>query len=599
MLKKTLFAPLLLSLAVLPALTLLSGHTQAAGQHAISMYGEPKYAPDFKHFDYVNANAPKGGHLRRHVVGTFDSFNSFIPQGSPAAGSHYLYDTLATSSQDEPFTQYGLLAKTIELAKDRSHVTYHLRPEARFADGKPVTAADVVFTFELLTTKGSPFYAYYYGDVARVEALGKHSVRFYFKGTENKELALIVGQMPVLPQHYWQQHDFSKPSLAMPLGSGPYQAESVQAGRRVVYQRRADYWGKDLPVNRGKYNFDKLSFEYFLDETVALEAFKSGAYDWRLENTAKAWASGYNSPALERKEIILEEISHRLPSGMQGFVMNERHELFQDRVLRQAIGLAMDFEWSNKNLFHSQYVRTRSFFQNSEMAATGLPSKEELKLLEPFRQQLPEEVFSREYQPPKTDGSGRPRENLQHAQKLLREAGYTLENNQLKNPKGQPIKFEILLDSAAFERVALPFARNLKSLGIEASVNRIDATQYVERVRKFDYDMIVAVYPQSNSPGNEQRDFWHSSAADKPDSRNHIGLKSPAVDALVDKIINAADREQLIIACRALDRVLQWGYHLVPNWHLDRFRVAYRNTLARPAENPPYGLPLDAWWQKP
>ncbi|MDF1630398.1 MAG: extracellular solute-binding protein [Alcanivoracaceae bacterium] len=591
MLKSILLAPILFAVAI-------SAHA-APGKHAIAMHGEPKYGAAFSHFDYVNANAPKGGTLRRHVIGTFDSFNPFIPQGNPATGTGYLYDTLTTPSQDEPFTQYGLLAKTIELAADRSYVTYHLHPQARFADGVAVTAEDVVFSFNLLTDKGSPFYAYYYGDVERVEAVSKHSVRFHFRTRENKELPLIVGQMPVLPKHHWKDRDFSKPSLEVPLGSGPYEVESFQPGRRVVYQRRDDYWAKNLPVNRGQYNFNHLSFEYFLDETVSLEAFKGGAYDWRLERSAKDWASGYNSPALTRKEIILEEIPHSLPSGMQGFVMNQRRELFTDRALREAIGLAMDFEWSNQNLFHGQYTRTRSFFQNSEMAATGLPSEAELKLLEPFRKQLPKEVFEKEYQPPETDGSGRPRENLQRAQQLLRAAGYTLEKNQLKTPKGALVRFEILLDSGAFERVALPFSRNLKALGIDASVRRIDPTQYLERVRKFDYDMIIAVFPQSNSPGNEQRDFWHSSAADMSDSRNRIGLKDPAVDALVEQIIRAQDREQLVVACRALDRVLQWGHYVVPNWHVNRFRVAYRSALARPKVNPPYGLPIDAWWQKP
>ena len=591
MLKSLLLAPLLL-IAVTTA-------QASSARHAIAMHGTPKYDASFRHFDYVNPDAPKGGTLRRHVIGTFDSFNPYIPKGNAAAGTGYLYDTLTTASQDEPFTQYGLLARSIELADDRSHVTYRLRDEARFADGKPVTAEDVAFSFELLTTKGSPGYAYYYADVEKAEAIDRLTVRFHFRSTENKELPLIVGQLPVLPKHYWQDHEFGKPSLDKPLGSGPYQIESVQPGRRVVYQRRDDYWAKDLPVNRGQYNFDQLSFEYFLDETVSLEAFKGGAYDWRLENSAKDWATGYASPALTKKEIILEEIRHQLPVGMQAFVMNQRRVLFQNRSLREAIGLALDFEWSNQNLFQSQYVRTRSFFQNSEMAATGLPSAAELKILEPFRKQLPEEVFSREYQPPKTDGSGRPRENLQRAQQLLRDAGYTLKQNQLFTTKGEPVKFEILLNSPAFERIALPFSRNLKALGIDASVRRIDPNQYVERVRKFDYDVIIGAFPESLSPGNEQRDFWHSTAADTPDSRNLIGLRDPVVDALVELIINAPTREDLVIRCRALDRVLQWGHHVVPNWHIDRFRVAYRHTLAHPKVTPPYGLPLDAWWQKP
>ncbi|PKM22272.1 MAG: hypothetical protein CVV10_05150 [Gammaproteobacteria bacterium HGW-Gammaproteobacteria-14] len=598
----------ILPLVLLSAVTLtqmISAQTVSAtaideniGQHAVAMHGSPKYSADFRHFDYANPEAPKGGNLRRHVIGTFDSFNPFIPQGKAASGLGYIYDTLTTASQDEPFTQYGLLAKSIEIAKDRRWVIYHLRPEARFSDGEPVTANDVVFSFNLLTEKGSPFYAYYYGDVSKVEALDKHTVRFSFKDTGNRELPLIVGQLQVLPKHYWQERDFSRVNLDIPIGSGPYELESFRPGSRVVYKRRADYWGKDLPVNRGHYNFDQVSFEYFLDETVSLEAFKGGRYDWRAERSAKDWATGYAGPALSRGDIVMAEIPHRLPAGMQGFVFNQRRDLFKDRVLREAIGLAMDFEWSNQNLFHGQYVRSRSYFQNSEMAATGLPSAAELEILEPFRKQLPEEVFTTEYQPPKTDGSGRPRQNLQRAQKMLTNAGYTLDNGQLTSADGKAVNFEILLDSPAFERIALPFSRNLKILGVNAAVRRVDATQYLERIRNFDYDMVVAVFPQSNSPGNEQRDMWHSTAATQADSRNLMGLTDPVVDQLVELIINAPDREQLVIRAKALDRVLQWGHYLVPNWHIDRYRVAYRNTLSRPAISPPYGLPIDTWWHR-
>ena len=570
-----------------------------ADDHAISLHGKVKYPPGFSHFDYVNPQAPREGNLRRHVVGTFDSFNPYVAKGVAVAGTGYLYDTLTTGSLDEPFSQYGLLAERIEVADNNRHVTFTLRKEARFADGKPVTAADVVFTFNLLIEQGAPFYAYYYGDITEVTALDKQRVRFSFKHGQNRELPLIVGQLPVLPAHYWRERDFSEVNLDPPLGSGPYQVKSVQPGRRVSYQRRADYWGKDLPVNRGLYNFAEVSFEYFLDETVALEAFKGGGYDWRLENSAKNWASGYDSPALTRGDIVLTTQQHKLPAGMQGFVMNQRRPLFQDRVLRRAIGLAMDFEWSNKNLFHNQYRRTRSYFENSEMAASGLPGKAELAILAPYREQLPEQVFTESWRPPRTDGSGRPRANLQLAQKLLREAGYKLDDKKLLTGDGKPVKFEILLDSAAFERVALPFARNLGVLGIDASVRRIDANQYQERLRKFDFDMVVAVFPQSNSPGNEQRDFWHSDAASREDSRNLIGLQDPVVDALVEALIQAPDRASLVAHARALDRVLQWGYHVVPNWHLDYFRIAHRSKLQRPAVVPPYGIQVDSWWQQP
>ena len=570
-----------------------------ADEHAIAMHGSAKYSPGFQHFDYVNPNAPRQGTLRRHVIGTFDTFNPFVAKGVAVAGTGYLYDTLTTGSLDEPFTQYGLLAESIKLAADHSHVTFTLRKEARFADGTPVGASDVAFTFKLLTEQGAPFYAYYYGDIERVTVLDERRVRFFFKTTQNRELPLIVGQLPVLPAHYWKERDFTDVNLSTPLGSGPYTVKAVQAGRRVTYQRRDDYWGKNLPVNRGLYNFSEVTFEYFLDDTVALEAFKGGAYDWRLESSAKNWASGYDSPALKRGDIMLTTQPHQLPAGMQGFVMNQRRTLFQNATLRQAIILAMDFEWSNKNLFHNQYRRTRSYFQNSEMAATGLPGKAELAILEPFRDQLPEQVFGEAWQPPVTDGTGRPRENLARAQSLLGKAGYTLANKQLLAPDGTPVKFEILLDSVAFERVALPFARNLAVLGINASVRRIDASQYQERVRKFDFDMVVAVFPQSNSPGNEQRDFWHSSAAGRDDSRNLIGLKDPVVDALVEQLIRAPDRASLVSHARALDRVLQWGHHVVPNWHLDYFRIAHRSDLKRPAVIPPYGVLIDSWWQQP
>lgn len=573
-----------------------TGALAAPQHHAVAMHGSPKYAADFAHFDYVNPDAPKGGVLRRHVIGSFDSFNPFIPRGTAAAGIGYLYDSLTTASQDEPFTQYGLLAHRIEMPEDRSWVIYHLRKEARFADGEPVTAADVVFTFETLIEKGSPFYSYYYGDIEQVEALDTHRVKFTFKPGDNRELALIVGQLQILPAHYWQERDFSRGTLEAPLGSGPYRVASFDAGKRVVYERREDYWGKDLPVNRGLYNFDRITFEYFLDDTVALEAFKAGRYDLRVENVASNWATGYQGPALNRGDIVLETFAHSLPTGMQGFVYNLRRPLFQDRTLRKALAYALDFEWTNQNVFHGQYRRTRSYFQNSELAATGLPSDAELKLLEPLREQLPEEVFTQAYQPPASDGSGRPRENLLRAQTLLREAGYTVRDSQLYTPDGQPVRFEILLDAPVWERIAVPFARNLQAIGVRAEVRRVDQPQYIERQRNFNFDMTVNVFPQSNSPGNEQRDFWHSSAVDRPDSRNVIGLADPAIDTLVDAVISARDRDELVTSCRALDRALQWGHYVIPNWNLDYFRIAYQRHIAHPARNAPYGLPLDAWW---
>lgn len=584
---KALAALLILSLSV---------SVQAAPVNGLAMHGTPKYGPGFKHFDYVNPDAPRGGTLSRHVTGTFNTFNNFSPKGNAAAGTGYLYDTLMVRSEDEPFTEYGLLAKSVEVAKDRSWIVFHLRPQARFSDGKPVTAEDVVFSFHILVDKGNPFYQAYYHDVADVKALDKHTVRFDFKSGDNKELPLIIGELPVLPKHYWKGKNFAEVSLTPPVGSGPYKVAKVDAGKRVVYKRRMDYWGKDLAVNRGRYNFDTLDFEYFRDDTVALEAFKGGSYNFRQENNSKLWATGYQSPALKNGDFRMENIPNSLPVGMQGFIYNLRNPLFQDRTLRKALAYAFDFQWTNKHLFYGQYKRTRSYFQNSEMAAKGLPTKAQLKLLDPWKKQLPPEVFNKEYNPPGTDGSGRIRGNLRIAQQMLQKAGYRLKGDQLYTPGGKPVHFEFLLGQDAFKRIVLPFTRNLKMLGVTVDVRRVDQNQYIERLRKFDYDMIVMTFPESTSPGNEQRNYWSSKAAKQNDSNNYIGIQSPVVDDLVNKIIAAPSRQALVTRCRALDRVLQWGYYVIPNWYIDHFRVAYGKNLRHPRNMPPYGLALDSWW---
>lgn len=565
--------------------------------HGLAMSGPPKYPASFKHFDYVNPDAPKGGAVREADIGTFDSFNPFISKGVSAAGLGLIYDSLTEHSADEPFTQYGLVAEKIEVPKDRSWVIFYLNPKAAFHDGRPITAEDVVFTFNLLMTKGSPLYHKYYADVTGVEALGERKVKFTFKNASNPELALIIGQLQVLPKHYWQNRDFSKSGLDIPLGSGPYRIESFKPGHYVVYRRVENYWAKDLPVNRGRYNFDQIRYDYYRDNVVALEAFKAGEYDFRPENTAKAWATDYTGPAFERGWIVKEEIRHQNPQGMQGFFYNTRRPLFADRRVREALGYAFDFEWSNRNLFFGQYKRTTSFFANSELASSGPPSAEELKVLEPFKGQLPEEVFTKAFQPPVTDGSGNLRVNLLKADELLREAGWVVKNRQRVNEKnGQPFEFEILLDSPAFERIVLPFKQNLARLGIEARVRVVDITQYTNRVRTFDFDMVVGVAPESLSPGNEQRNFWDSKSADIPGSRNLAGIKNPAIDALVELIVSAPDRQSLITRTRALDRALLWGFYVIPQWHLSHYRIAYWNKFSRPAAPPKYDLGFDTWW---
>lgn len=596
-----------LPIYLLLAGVLLAGQSLAAvhSAHAIAMHGEPKYPAGFAHFDYVNADAPVGGQLKLHVIGSFDSFMPWLPKGNAAAGigalgNSYLYDSLVVPSLDEPFTEYGLLAKTIEWPDDRSWVAYTLRERARFADGEPVLADDVVWTFNQLKQHGAPFYAYYYGDVVKVEALSERKVKFTFRSADNPELAMIVGQMPVLPKHYWEERNFEDATLVPPLGSGPYRIVDFKAGKRVVYQRRDDYWAKNLPVMRGHNNFARVIFEYYLDATVALQAFKRGDYDWRFETNSKYWATAYQGPAFRDGTIVTEEVEHRNPAGMQGFVFNTRKALFQDPILREAMAYAFDFEWSNRHLFYGQYARSRSYFENSELAATGLPSAAELKLLTPLKANLPARVFTESYQPPRSDGSGRPRKNLLQAQAMLKQAGYRIEGNQLYTPKGQPVRFEFLLYSPAFERVVLPFARNLKVLGIDARVVRVDESQYIQRLRSFDYDMVVGGWGQSPSPGNEQRGYWSSASAERESSRNTAGVSNPAIDALVEKVITADSREALITRCHALDRALQWGFYVIPNWYLDHHRFAYQSRLAHPPL-PPYvhvDGALDIWWDE-
>jgi microcin C transport system substrate-binding protein len=570
-----------------------------APAHGVAMHGDLKYGPDFDHFDYVNPNAPKGGTVTFASIGSFDSLNPFIIKGSTADGLGFLFETLTVQSEDEPFSEYGLLAESIEMPEDRSWVAFTLRPEARWQDGKPVTVEDVIFSFERLKEKGLPFYRAYYKNVIKAEPAGERRVKFTFEETTNRELPLILGQLPILPKHYYEKVEFDKTTLQPPLGSGPYRIKSLEPGRQIVYERVKDYWGADLPVSRGFYNFDEIRYEYYRDANVALEAFKAGGYDIRVENTSKFWATAYAGPMFDADWIEKEEIPHELGTGMQGFVFNTRRALFQDPRVRQALAYAFDFEWTNRTIMYGQYDRTESYFSNTELAAEGLPSEAELELLEPFRDQLPEEVFTEVYQAPSTEGEGGVRQNLRTALRLLREAGWSVEGGELVNVEGQPFRFEILLNGPSFERHTLPFIKNLERLGIEARVRAIDPAQYQNRLDEFDFDIVVGTFGQSLSPGNEQREYWGSEAADIRGSRNIIGIEDPVVDHLIDKIIEAPTREDLVTATRALDRVLLWGHYVIPHWHSRIFRVAYWNKFDRPETTPPYGLPLFSWWVDP
>ena len=567
--------------------------------HAISMHGEPKYNKDFFSVKYVNSNAEKGGNIVRSSIGNFDTFNPFTLKGTSAAGIGLLYESLTIGSSDEAFTEYGLLAKHIEWPEDRSWVAFTLRDEAVWHDGKKISSNDVVWTFNTLMEKGHPFYKYYYGDVSEVIKISEKKVKFVFSTNTNKELPLIVGQLPVLPQHYWEDKNFEDTTLDIPIGSGPYRIKSFDAGRSITYELNQDYWGfknNVVPIKVGKDNIGTIRYDYYKDRGVEREAFKSGEIDFFSENTSKEWATGYDISAVKEGFIKKELLAHENPQGMQAFAFNTRKNIFKDKRVRKALSYAFDFEWTNKNLFYGAYKRTDSFFENSELSSSGLPSTEELGYLSPYMDVLPNEVFNTQYNNPKTDGSGFIRDQLQEATKLIKDAGWILKDGKLENLKGDKFEFEILLVSPAFERIVLPFIDNLEKLGINVSLRTVDSSQYQKRIESFDFDMIVFTFSQSLSPGNEQRNFWGSDAADTNGSRNVVGIKNDVIDSLIEKLINAKDREDLITITKALDRVLLWNYYVIPQWHISAYRVLYWDMFDQPEQKPKYSLGFDTWW---
>ncbi len=575
---------------------------QPQPQHALTQYGDPpRYGPDFQHFDYADPNAPQGGSIVLPAFGTFDSLNPFVLRGTAATGIPLIYQTLTESSADEAAVEYGSLAQTITVAPDRSWVTFALHPEARWHDGQPITADDVVWSFETLKNEGAPFYRAYYAEVTRAEALDPHTVRFTFARPGNTELPLIMGQLTVLPRHWWQGRDFQNPTLDPPLGSGPYRIAAVDPGQSVTFERVPDWWARDLPVNRGRYNIGTIRYDYYRDMDVMFEAFLGGRYDFRVENVSRNWATAYDVPAVREGRMLREAIPNEDSQGMQGFVFNTRRPMFADRRVRQALNLLFDFEWLNRNLFYGIYTRCNSYFSNSELAATGLPSPEELAILEPFRGQIPDEVFTQEYREPVTDGSGNIRDQMRQAVELLRQAGWEVRNGRMTHvATGQPFTFEILLVQASLDRVTQPFVRNLERLGITASVRVVDTSQYVNRVNDHDYDMISFRRLQSLSPGNEQRDQWGSATADEPGSDNLPGVRDPVIDRLIDLIVTADSRATLIARVRALDRVLLWGHYVIPHWYNDHYLVAYWNRFGHPEQPPRYGLGFPTvWWVDP
>ncbi|ADH87588.1 extracellular solute-binding protein family 5 [Ancylobacter novellus DSM 506] len=577
----------------------------AAGEwrHGLSLLGTPKYPADFKHFDYVNPDAPKAGLLRLSVDGTFDSLNDIIPRGTPASGLQLIYDTLMSPAYDEVATEYGLLAESVRYPADFSTVTYRLRPEAKWHDGQPVTAEDVVWSFEQLT-KNNPRQAYYYSHVKKAEVTGEREVTFTFDQAGNRELPQIVGQIRVMPKHWWtgkdasgKQRDISQGTLEVPLGSGPYKVKQVVPGRSISFERVPDYWGAGLPVNIGTNNFAEQRYEYFRDNVVELEAFKGDQYDFRVETSAKDWATAYDFPAVKQGKVILEEFPDRASGSMQAFIPNLRRTKFQDQRVRRALNYALDFDGMNRTLFFGQYKRTSSYFQNTELASSGLPTGLELEILNSVKDKVPPSVFTTPYANPPDGGEDVRRANLREAAKLLREAGYQVKGGKLVDPQGQPFTIEILLASPAFERVALFYKPTLERLGITVNIRQVDVSQYINRIRARDFDMIVTGWGQSLSPGNEQRDFWGSAAADREGSSNYAGIKDSGIDALIERVIYAKDRAELVAATHALDRVLLAHDYVVPTWNYPNTRTARWNRFGRPDKLPEYsfGFP-DIWW---
>ena len=573
--------------------------------HAVSLIDTPKYPADFKHFDYVNPDAPKGGLVRMADIGSFDSLNPILYKGEAAAGLGLIYETLMQDSLEEPSTSYGLIAEWASYTPDFSSVTFKLRDEARWHDGKPITTEDVIYSLDV-NKQANPRMGLYYKNVAGAEATGPNEVTFTFDVKGNRELPMIMGQLTILPKHYWtgkdkdgNQRDPLKTTLEPPLGSGPYRIKHVTPARTISYERVADYWGKDLPVNRGQWNFDELRFDYYRDDTVAFEGFKAGGLDFHTESSAKNWATAYDFAAVRDGYVKRQEVPVERAQPMQCFVLNFRRPQFQDRRVRQVFNLAFDFEWANKNLFFGQYARVGSYFEGTELAAPKeLPQGRELEILNEVKDQVPPEVFTTVHANPVNASPDDFRNNLRKAVALLKEAGYEIKGGKLVNAKtGEPLKVEFLLVSPLFERIVQPSIANLQRLGIQASLRMVDSAQYTRRLNGFDYDIIVGNFAQSNSPGNEQRDFWGSEAAGREGSQNLIGVKDKAIDKLVDHVIFAKDRAELVAATNALDRVLLWNDFVVPQWYAPKVRIAYWNRYGQPSTLPALTPGFtQVWW---
>lgn len=577
----------------------LAAEEQSAPQliksHAFAMHGEPKYGPDFTHFDYVNPDAPKGGHMVMSAIGTYDNFHRYAQRGSAAINSTEFYDTLMIGSDDEIDVYYPLIAESLEYPEDYTFVIFNLNPDARHQDGEPITAADVAFSFNKFMTEGVPQFRSYYAGVTDTEEINPQRVKFSFSGP-NKDYISGLARLVILPKHFWEERDFAEPLSVVPLGSGPYTVSDFSMGQNVTYKRLDDYWAADLPSRKGTLNFSTVRYDYYRDSTVALEAFKAGEYDFRQENSARQWVQDYTGPAFTRGDIKMEELPHQIPQGMQAFTFNIQRELFSDRRVRQALNFALDFEWMNKNLFYDQYERNTSYFQNTPYMASGKPEGLELEILEAYRDRLPEEVFGEVWTPNETDGSGNLRRETRQALALLKDAGWELRNQQLTHVEsGQRFEFELLINSPTDERVALPLQRNMERLGIKMNIRLVDPTQFINRLRSRDFDMIARGYSALAYPSVSMRILFQSDFIDS--TWNTAGIEDEVIDSLIEGIIAAQEDEEMLLAYgSAFDRVARWNFYVMPQWHSNLFRIAYWDRFSRPETRPVYELGLDTWW---
>jgi peptide/nickel transport system substrate-binding protein len=580
------------------AASIALGAAQAEPVHGIALYGAPKQPANFTHFSYVNADAPKGGRLTMSSFGSFDSLNPLIVRGVPANGIRdFVIESLMARGLDEPFTLYGLVAETVEVPDDRSSITFHLNPKARFSDGTPITVDDVLFSFQLLKEKGRPNHRTYFAKVAKAERLSDRDVRFTFESAGDREIPLILGLLPVLPHHLINPDTFESTSLQAPIGSGPYRVGKVDPGRSVTFERDPNYWGKDLPVNRGRFNFNEIRFDYFREASVMFEAFKTGQVDFWAEDDPRRWANGYDFPAVKDGRVVKRAFDIGLPAGMTALVFNTRRKIFADARVREALIYLFDFEWINRTLYAGLYSRTQSYFERSILASDGRPADaRERELLSPFPGAVKPEIMEGTYRFPSTDGSGRNRQNQTQAFRLLNEAGYALKGGKLVGPDGKQLSFEILAASTSQEALLLSFARDVERLGIEVKLRVVDSAQYQARLTNYDYDMIQNSWPSSLSPGNEQLFRWSAAAATTPGTYNFAGVQNPAADAMIGAMLSAATGDSFVSSVRALDRVLLSGNYVIPLFYIPKQWVAYWGRLKQPETTPLFGYSVDAWW---